>query len=373
VVLSRYHSVAGYDWVAIPLIPYLYAVDRTESVPLFADPKLVTFMRDQYRRDYLSTLAPDLPDGVTPGGNWYELIGSSYARTIYGFQIETSPAQDALLIKKLNTHPNRERYHFIKRNCADFVKDIINFYYPHALHRSIIGDLGVTTPKQIAKMLANYSKHHPELQSSSFVLPQVPGSVRRSAPVHGVLESVMAAKKYMIPLIALNPYIAGGLVIQYIGHRSFDPGKNALILDSAHELDQPMTRADRLAYQSRMEEMSQASPKQQNNEARTWERMQANAGLGLDTARRPYVQVWVGEDLSQVGVARGNILSGSESSELAAKLLEARIRQELRSAATRKTSRSDVERDLALFQQLNSTHPEEARQQAAGAQVLGRP
>ena len=41
VVLSRYDGVAGYDWVAIPLIPYLYAVDQQDAVPLFADPKLV--------------------------------------------------------------------------------------------------------------------------------------------------------------------------------------------------------------------------------------------------------------------------------------------------------------------------------------------
>src|SRR5271155_3042052 len=35
VVLSRYDGVAGYDWIAIPLISYLYAVDRPEAVPLF--------------------------------------------------------------------------------------------------------------------------------------------------------------------------------------------------------------------------------------------------------------------------------------------------------------------------------------------------
>ena len=34
VVLSRYHRIAGYDWIAIPVIPYLYAVDRAEQVPL---------------------------------------------------------------------------------------------------------------------------------------------------------------------------------------------------------------------------------------------------------------------------------------------------------------------------------------------------
>src|ERR1700757_3307702 len=26
IVLSRYHGIAGYDWLAMPLIPYLYAV-----------------------------------------------------------------------------------------------------------------------------------------------------------------------------------------------------------------------------------------------------------------------------------------------------------------------------------------------------------
>ncbi len=207
VVLSRYDGIAGYDWIAIPLIPYLYAVDRPEAIPLYADAKLVAFLRDQYRRDYLESLAPDRPDGGIPEGNWYEMIGSAYDRTIYGFEIETSPEQDALLIGKLNSRPNRERYNFVKRNCADFVREVINFYYPHALHRSVIDDLGVTTPKQIAKTLAKYSRHHPELQSSVFLVPQVPGTVRRSKPVHGVLDSVAAAKKYMLPLSGVGCWL----------------------------------------------------------------------------------------------------------------------------------------------------------------------
>ncbi|MEY2395049.1 MAG: hypothetical protein QOF94_1394, partial [Acidobacteriaceae bacterium] len=40
-VISRYNGVGGYDWVAVPLIPYLYAVDRAEDIPLFVDPKMV--------------------------------------------------------------------------------------------------------------------------------------------------------------------------------------------------------------------------------------------------------------------------------------------------------------------------------------------
>ena len=372
VVLSRYDGIAGYDWIAIPLIPYLYAVDRSEAIPLFADAKLVAFLRDQYRREYLEGLAPDRTDGGTPEGNWYQMIGSSYDRTIYGFEIETSPEQDALLIGKFNSQANRERYNFVKRNCADFVREVINFYYPHALHRSVIGDLGVTTPKQIAKMLVRYSRHHPELQSSSFVLPQVPGTVWRSKPIHGVLESVVAAKKYMVPLVVVNPYIGGGLLVEYFAHRRFNPGRNALIctMDSRCQLDAPMTRDERLRYQSRLEELSltrsvidhpldegksEGKAKEAGTrEVKTWERLQASAQPGLDASGQPVLQVRVGNDLALVGVSRANIMSVSESPELAARLLEARLRQELRPAAARKTSPSDVEKDLALFQQLLS-------------------
>src|ERR1700722_6722135 len=34
VVISRYHKIGGYDWIAIPLIPYLYAVDDVDQVPM---------------------------------------------------------------------------------------------------------------------------------------------------------------------------------------------------------------------------------------------------------------------------------------------------------------------------------------------------
>lgn len=39
VVVSRYHKIAGYDWIAIPVIPYLYAVEDVEEVPSFAMPE----------------------------------------------------------------------------------------------------------------------------------------------------------------------------------------------------------------------------------------------------------------------------------------------------------------------------------------------
>src|SRR6202020_3500193 len=66
VVLSRYDGVGGYDWIAIPLVPYLYAVERPEDVPLFANAKMAAFLRDRYRRKYLEKIAPDLNNGKNP-------------------------------------------------------------------------------------------------------------------------------------------------------------------------------------------------------------------------------------------------------------------------------------------------------------------
>jgi hypothetical protein len=360
VVLSRYNKIAGFDWIATPLIPYLYAVDRPEAIPLFADAKLVAFLRDQYRREYLAAIVPGRADGETPEGNWYQLIGASYDRTIYGFEIETSAEQDALLIRKFNSQPNRERYNFMRRNCADFVREVVNFYYPHALHRSVIGDLGVTTPKQIAKMLSKYSRRHPELKSSNFLVPQVPGTLARSKPIRGVLESVVAAKKYMLPLVALHPYIGAGLLATYFGHGRFDPAKDALVLDSRRQLDSPITRDDRRDYQSQLDKLRpNMSNHSLSKEEKAWEDMQEDATHGLDASRQPVVRLVIGDNVTQVGMSRANVLTAPLSSELAASLIEARLREELRPAASRKTSRVDVERDLSLLEQLLSRQPGE--------------
>jgi hypothetical protein len=329
IVLSRYRSIAGYDWIAIPLLPYLYAVEKQEDIPLFADKKLVAFLRDRYRRNHLESLVPDLPDGETPDGDWYELIGASYIRTIYTFAIETSPEQDAKLIRTLNERPNRHRWNLATANCADFARRIINSYYPHSVHRSIISDLGMTTPKQLGRTLSKYSRRHPELQTSTFVIPQVPGTIARSKRVRGALECV------------------------FRGHWHFNPGKNALILDSNHQLVAPLTSADRRLVEDQLEELIRAaSSTAANTDKRQWTSLHAAAEPVFDAFGEPALQVRVGGEVMSVGIARSNILNFPAGYEFAAGLVKARLHEELKSAAAGKTARADVESDLVLLQQL---------------------
>ena len=224
VVISRYHRIGGYDWIAIPVVPYLFAVDQLEDVPLYANAEAVAALRDNYRRTHLLGLAPDRPNGKTPEGEWVQLIGGAYDRTIYTFEIETTEQQDDRLIEKLNSHKNKSRFNLLFRNCADFSRGIINFYHPHSVRRSFFMDFGLTTPKHAAESLVRLSERHPQLQSSSFVMAQIPGTPR-SRPIRGILESFLKSKKYSVPVAALHPYVVGSLAVAYLTSRC-DPHRN---------------------------------------------------------------------------------------------------------------------------------------------------
>jgi hypothetical protein len=231
VVLGRYHRIDGYDWIAIPLIPYLYSVDDAQDVPASVDRAQVAALRDAYRRKYLESLAPDDKDGRAPTGDWTQLVGSVFDRTIHGFQVATTPEQDARFIALYNDRRNRGHYNGFFNNCADFVRVVLNLYLPHAIHRSFVADLGMTTPKHVAKSLVKYSQMHPELEMSAFVIRQVPGSLPRSHAVDGIAESLVKSKKYLLPMVVLSPHLTAVLVVAYLAEGRMKLPKNATVFN----------------------------------------------------------------------------------------------------------------------------------------------
>lgn len=231
VVISRYHRIAGYDWIAIPLIPYLYAVEDVQQIPESADAQSVAILRDAYRREHLESIAPDANGGLTPKGDWIQLVGSAYDRKIYGFQIETKPEQDEAFIRQFNEHKNKSHYNLFYANCADFARIVLNFYEPHAVHRNLFADAGIMTPKQVAKSLVAYARHHPILELSSFQIPQVPGSIHRSKHVDGVAEALLKTKKYVVPLAILSPPVTGSIALVYFAEGRFNTKHNTPVFD----------------------------------------------------------------------------------------------------------------------------------------------
>ena len=215
-VISRYHRIAGVDWIAIPLMPYLYAVERADQMPEFADARTVAALRDAYRHDYLRELVPDRSEGSTSRGSWIQLVGAAYDRRIVVFDVATTAAQDDELIAKFNSDRNDPRFNLFFRNCADFARDVINFYYPKALRSSFIADLGLTTPKHLAKSLVRYSKNRSGVRLWTYAIPQIPGSRPDSGGTRSVLESLVKTKKYLVPLTGLQPWLPAGLAAGYL-------------------------------------------------------------------------------------------------------------------------------------------------------------
>jgi hypothetical protein len=243
VVISRYHKIGGLDWVAIPLIPYLYAVEDVSQVPQSVDKTQVNALRDAYRRKHLLELAPSGRHGKAPKGEWTQLVGESYDRTIHGFEVVSTAEQDGRFIALFNDRRNEGHFNILFHNCADFSRTVLNIYLPDAIHRSIVADLGMTTPKQVARSLVQYGRKHPEAEMSAFMVPQVPGTIKRSKPIKGVAQSLVKSKKYLIPMTILAPELTGGLVVAYMSKGRMELPPNAMVFnvnDNVMEPGQPL-------------------------------------------------------------------------------------------------------------------------------------
>ena len=239
VVISRYHKIDGYDWLAIPLVGYLYAVDSPSDIPSTVDKEQVAGLRDAYRKAHLLALAPDNRQGGPPKGEWTELVGASYDRTIHGFQVDSTLAQDQRFITTFNNRRNVGHFNILFHNCADFSRVVLDIYMPHAIHRNFIADVGLMTPKQVARSLVSYGKKNPELNMNAFDIQQVPGSIARSHPVDGVAESLIKSKKYLLPMAFLAPEVTGGVVVAYLADGRLKLPRDTQTFDIG---DEEMTR-----------------------------------------------------------------------------------------------------------------------------------
>lgn len=222
VVISRYQGIGDYDWVAVPLIPYLYSVDTAADVPTRVDRAQVRLLRDRYFEAHLQGLAHNLQEGNLVRGGWTQLVGVTYERRIYAFRFETTPEQDDDLIARLNAVPNRSHFDLFYNNCADFARTILNDYYPKTFRRNIFPDAGMTTPNQLTYTLARYARKHPEAGVAVYEIPQVPGFRHSSRSNKGIAES-LTTTGYAVPIVLLNPYIAGGIFIDYLVRGRFHP------------------------------------------------------------------------------------------------------------------------------------------------------
>lgn len=218
-VITRYQGIGHFDWLAVPLIPYLYSVETASEVPSRVDHDGVIRLRDKYHDAHLQMLG-DVPRGGDRKRGWSQMVGAAYDRRIYIFRFATTEAQDDALIARMNGSENRSRFNLLTRNCADWTTDILNFYFPGTFRRSILPDGGITTPRQVSYKLRRYAQKHPETQLAVFDVRQVPGNRRHSHANKSIAMSLITSG-YVVPFFFISPYIDAAIVVDYIGWGRF--------------------------------------------------------------------------------------------------------------------------------------------------------
>jgi hypothetical protein len=231
VAISRYDHIGPYDWLATPILQFLYAQDRREDIPQYATPELVDSLRQSYRHHALNDLFPDGTEKANRNSEWWECVGMAYIRRYWGYQLATTRAQDERVVAQLNARPNHHIYGAYHKNCADFAADVVTFYYPGLVKINRLADLGALLPKQLARSVYLYGRAHPEAQVKIIEIPQVPGAIRRSHTIRGGAESFLKTKRYIFPLSILQPEIAVTLFALYLDHGGWKIARPAEILN----------------------------------------------------------------------------------------------------------------------------------------------
>lgn len=210
VVISSYPNFgdhAPYEWIAVPVMPYLYGVEDDRDIPLYANGKVRTLLRETFRQKYLRTIIPDAADGTIPRGQWKPMVGSVLNRDVYSFNVKTTPEEDARLVREFNSLPNKSHFGTMYHNCADFARIVLNRYFPGATHRDVLNDLTMTTPKAVARSLTGYATKRPGRLFNITKYPQVSGPIWRSFDNRSFTELAFISKKYAAPSLIFNPYV----------------------------------------------------------------------------------------------------------------------------------------------------------------------
>jgi hypothetical protein len=215
-VVSRYKGIDGYDWLAMPPGPYLFAVDSSDEIPEITSIAEVNGLRAEYRTSHPGSFEHDPPED-----GWIQLLGASYRRRIICVHLRTTSAQDERLMQWLNRRPDRTHFNFFFSNCADFARQMLDVLFPRAVRRNLLFDFGMTTPKQLESSLHHYAMRHPELEYEVYELPQVPGNIPRSGRLCGVTESFVKTKPYLLPVAVLDPIGIGSMAALGIADRRY--------------------------------------------------------------------------------------------------------------------------------------------------------
>ncbi|MGC2887872.1 MAG: hypothetical protein WB627_02320 [Candidatus Acidiferrum sp.] len=245
-VMSNYTTLGEdqpFEWNVVPLSIYLYGVEDPENRPLFGSQKIKYVLEERYREKFLSGYCDTSECRISKKAEWREMVGATLERSMYAFVVGTTVEQDLALIDEFNSLPNKNHFNGITRNCADFVRRVINAYFPHAAKADYLNDFGLITPKAIARSFDHYAEHHPGAHLRVLHFAQLPGTFKRSSECRNATEQLYHSKKLLVPMLIFADHELPFMAASYLLTARFNP---------EHELEQhPNAESSDLAQKIR--------------------------------------------------------------------------------------------------------------------------
>jgi hypothetical protein len=180
-------------------------------------------LEERYRQKYLTGLCDTKNCLTSNSAEWRETVGATLERSLYMFVVKTSVEQDEALIAAYNARPNVNHFHGATNNCADFTRRVMDFYFPHAVHRDALNDFFMTSPKAAAHSLTSFADANPELELRVVHFTQIPGTIKRSSECRSGTEEIYHSKKFLAPLAVFAWEAIPAVTASYMLTGRFNP------------------------------------------------------------------------------------------------------------------------------------------------------
>lgn len=388
-IISNYTTLGEdqpFEWNIVSFNRFVYGVTNSQDGPLFASWPIKRILEQHYRQDILAGYCTTLSCQTSGKAEWREMVAATAERTFYILIASTTVEQDLDLISKFNSMPNVNHFNAATRNCADFTKEIINMYFPHAARRDILNDFGPTSPKAVARSFAHYAERRPGTRYYVLHFAQLPGTIKRSSPPREGTEQLYRAKKLAVPLAILDWHMVPPAAMAYLLTGKFDPQRDFELHATPHEseLAQEKQVAEFDDDDARVKQLDVAVRDERVDvlgSSREWKTFREQFDSLVDEAVKaevissrsaldhvfkqltehgtPYMddrgELWIKTSDPEghtvvAGLTPGDILAPNSDRTLAYRILLATVNEQLKSSARRRETISEFQQTWALLE-----------------------
>jgi hypothetical protein len=376
-IFPNFHELKPYEWNMVPLSLYIDGTVTPGDRLLYGSRSVKAALAEKARSGNLQEVCgkgcPTLPHSY-----WRDLVAATIERDVFIYAVKTTRNQDEAAVRWINAQPNTNHYNGLTSNCAMFAQSLMNTIFPHSVHRDLLNDIGLMSPKAAAHSFSRWAHKHPELGFYSMHFEQKPGSIRRSGTASNGTEAAIHIKKYLIPAALIGDHeVAGSFFVAYLltgrfnlykeyaryptptltgleaarqkGIKSGDPEQTRVVEEEISAERAAVNGTDRewATYRQRFAEMTRDAGLEREKEKTRLKQ--------LDTGKvfvDAYGNAWLTyENHRRVGITSTNVLSKGSDPELALNLLMWRIEYVLKAKNRMRPSMQEFRQDWTLFEE----------------------